>query len=475
MRLTTPAFKDNARGALADPNLQESLGKLRTGFQAIRADAVAGLPDFEALRDTARDLKDHTLANLDEYLTRYEAKVIELGGHVHWARDAAEARDIVLELCRSVGARKVTKGKSMIAEEVGLNEFLEANGIEPIETDLGEYIVQLAKEPPSHILAPAVHKTVAQVADLFLEHHGKYGKTRRLEQPPELVAEARDVLRARYFEADVGITGANFLVAENGASVIVTNEGNGDLTQVLPRMHIVLTSIEKVVPSLDDVSVLLRILARSATGQEMSAYTTFSFGPKRADDLDGPDSFHVILLDNGRAAMLGTEFQDILRCIRCGACLNHCPIYGAVGGHAYGWVYSGPMGAVLTPALIGITDAAHLPNASTLCGRCESVCPMRIPLPRMLRDWRRKAFEAKLMPPRARAGLAVWAWLAARPALYRAITGPAMRLLAAMAGRKGRFRALPLAGGWTGGRDLPAPQGATFQAQWAQKQRTRRR
>ena len=273
------------------------------------------------------------------------------------------------------------------------------------------------------------------------------------------------MLREKYFTAQVGITGANFLVAETGTSIIVTNEGNGDLSQLLPKVHIALASIEKLVPTLEDTTTLLRILARSATGQELST------GPRRPGDPDGPEQYHVILLDNGRSAMLGTEFQDMLRCIRCGACMNHCPVYQSVGGHAYGWVYPGPMGAVLTPSLIGVEEGGNLPNASTFCGRCEEVCPMRIPLPKMMRHWRNKEYEAHLSPGTFRAGLALWAFFARRPSLYRLATGLQARLMKKMAGGRGRFASLPLAGGWTKYRDMPAPEGRTFQSLWAERRR----
>jgi len=467
MESTSHRFKENVRAALDDARLQEAMGRL--GFIEARARAVAELPEFDALRDRAREIKDHTLAHLDFYLERFERKVVEAGGQVHWCRTAADARRVILDICRSVGAETVTKGKSMIAEEIALNPFLEENGIEPVETDLGEYIIQLRREPPSHIIAPAIHLTKAQISDAFFESHKKYGKTERLEEPRALLEEAREVLRGRFLAADVGITGANFLIAETGGSVIVTNEGNGDLTQTLPRVHIVTASLEKVVPTLEDATTILRVLARSATGQEMSVYTTFSTGPRRPRDLDGPDLYHVVLLDNGRSDLLGTEFQDVLRCIRCGACMNHCPVYATIGGHAYGWVYPGPVGSVLTPALIGIEAARHLPNASTFCGRCEAVCPMRIPLPKMLRHWREREFAAGLPPPAARLALKAWAWVARRPALYHRGAAMAAAILAALARREGRFRRLPLAGGWTDGRDLPAPQGRTFQREWARR------
>ncbi|HEY6983449.1 LUD domain-containing protein, partial [Reyranella sp.] len=293
---------------------------------------------------------------------------------------------------------------------------------------------------------------------------------RDLSEPVRLLGEARTVLRERFLAADVGITGANFLVAETGTSIIVTNEGNGDLTQILPKTHIVLASLEKLVPTLEDASQLLRVLARSATGQELSVYTTFSTGPRRSTDADGPENYHVVLIDNGRSAMLGTSFEEMLRCIRCGACMNHCPVYGAIGGHAYGWVYPGPIGAVLTPQLIGVEEAGNLPNASTFCGRCESVCPVRIPLPGLMRHWREREFERHLTPRTMRRGLALWAWLARRPRLYRWIAESANRMLALAGRAEGRYRTLPLAGGWTRFRDFPAPPpGGTFHSQWLRR------
>ncbi len=466
MQPTSHAFKSQVHDALLNPNLQSALGKMKAGFPAKRLQAVDRLPEFDALRDQARDIKNHVLENIDWYLERYEENVRKSGGHVHWARTPDEARRIVLDLCRKLGAKTATKGKTMIAEEIALNDYLAENGVEPIETDLGEYIIQIRNEAPSHIIAPAVHLTKEQVETSFRETHTGLDPKRNLDEAASLVAEARHILRDRFLAADVGITGANFLIAETGTSIIVTNEGNGDLTQLLPKAHIVLASLEKIVPTLEDAAAILRVLARSATGQEMSVYTTFSTGPKRPDDADGPDEYHVVLLDNGRSALLGTEFQEILRCIRCGACMNHCPVYGAVGGHAYGWVYPGPMGAVLTPSLIGVDNAKHLPNASTFCGKCESVCPMRIPLPKMMRHYRERGFDRKLDPMAARWGLGLWAFVAKRPALYHAMTRMAARVLGLLGRRQGSFFNLPLAGGWTATREMPAPQGQTFQQMW---------
>ncbi|KAB0264281.1 LutB/LldF family L-lactate oxidation iron-sulfur protein [Microvirga brassicacearum] len=470
---TSPDFKKNAARALGDAQLQKALGNVKQGFIDKREKATQKLPEFEALRDSARDIKNHTLQHLDLYLEAYEQKVRASGGHVHFARHAEEARDIILSICKEAGARTVTKGKSMIAEEIGINEHLETHGITPVETDLGEYIIQLRHEMPSHIIAPAVHLNATQVEQDFRRVHTHLDAKRDLSEPVQLLTEARGVLRERFLAADVGITGANFLVAETGTSVIVTNEGNGDLTQILPKTHIVLASIEKLVPTLEDVSQILRVLARSATGQEISVYTTFSTGPRHLGDSDGPENYHVVLLDNGRSAMLGTSFEEMLRCIRCGACMNHCPVYHAVGGHAYGWVYPGPMGAVLTPTLIGIDQAGHLPNASTFCGRCESVCPVKIPLPKLMRHWREREFERHLTPATVRSGLGLWGFFAKRPALYRLATGIAIRAMGFAGRRKGRFQWLPLAGGWTRNRDLPAPQGETFQARWRREHKRR--
>jgi L-lactate dehydrogenase complex protein LldF len=474
MDSTAHSFTRNVARAIDDTKLQHALKRFPDGFPVKRQAAIDRLPEFEALRDAARDIKNHVLENLDHYLERFESRVIEHGGQVHWASDAEAARRIVVEICRGAGAKTVTKAKSMIGEEIGINERLEAEGFRPVETDLGEYIIQLRHEPPSHIIAPAIHLSKDQVEEAFRKEHTQFAAGRPLSEPEEMLDEARTVLRQEFLNADVGITGANFLVAETGSIVLVTNEGNADLTQTLPRVQIVIASIEKAVPTLEDAATILRVLARSATGQDMSVYTTYTTGPKRPEDLDGPEQFHVVLLDNGRTAMLGSEFRDMLRCIRCGACINHCPIYGAIGGHAYGWVYSGPMGAVLVPNLLGIDAAGDLPNASTLCGRCESVCPMRIPLPTMLRGLRERQFTAGQAPKALRWGLGGWAIMVKRPWLYRLATRLGAGVLGTLGRRRGRFRSLPLAGGWTSVRDLPAPQGRTFQQQWSARGGARR-
>ena len=471
MLATSPAFKQNVKGALADAGLQKALAFTRPSFAGRRGAAVAALPEFERLRDVGRDIKNHVLANLDFYLETWAGNVERSGGQVHWCSTADDARAAVLEICRKAGAKTVTKGKSMISEELGINDHLEQHGIEPVETDLGEYILQLRKEPPSHIIAPAFHLNREDWEESFRASHTDLPEDRVFGERRDILTEARRKLREKFLAADVGITGANFLIAETGSSVIVTNEGNGDLTQTLPKVHIVLASIEKVVPTLEDACTFLRLLARSATGQDMSVYTTFSTGARRPGDLDGPEEYHVVLIDNGRSGMIGTEFQEMLRCIRCAACMNHCPVYFTVGGHSYGWVYPGPMGSVLTPSLIGVDKAGHLPNASTFCGKCESVCPVKIPLPKLMRHWREREVERHLTPAATRFNMAAWAWFAKRPGAYRFATRIAAWTLGLMGRKKGKFRSLPLAGGWTEGRDLPAPEGETFFARYARLQR----
>lgn len=457
-------FIQNASWALNDDVLQDSLTVLNDGFPVRRAAAIERLPEFDVLRDEARAIKRHVMSNLDTYLQQFERKVLDSGGQVHWASTPQQAREAILSICTSVGAKTVTKGKSMVSEEIDLNEFLSTHGIEPVETDLGEYILQIRQEAPSHIVVPAMHLSQSQIRESFIDEHAQLDKSRDLSTAERLVDEARQTLRQRYFQADVGITGANYLIAETGSSVIVTNEGNGDLTQTMPQVHIVITTIERVIPKLDDLSTFLRLLSRSATGQEATSYVTLSTGPKRGSDIHGPEQFHVVLLDNGRSGLLGTQDQDLLNCIRCGACMNHCPVYGAVGGHAYGWVYPGPIGAALTPVLLGLARTRTLPNASTFCGQCVEVCPVKIPLTDIMRRWRRREHYAKLSSPLARGLLLMWGELALRPGVYRFIIRPVMRLLHVLAGRKNRFRYLPGVRGWIRHRDVPAPQRDTFHA-----------
>lgn len=467
MKIKSQQFKQQASHALNNENLQTALKKAKSGFIDKRRKALEALPEFEPLRKTAKEIKQHTLSYLDFYLSAFEKQVEKHNGQVHWASDAKMACEKIVQICQQANAKKIIKGKSMVGEEIALNEALETAQFEVIETDLGEYIIQLANEPPSHIIAPAVHKTREEISELFYKHHQQHGFD-KLEQVSELVDSARHILREQFTSADVGITGANFLIAETGSIVLVTNEGNGDLTSHLPKVHIVITSIEKVVPTLEDVNVFLRLLGRSATGQTLSTYTSFITGAKRETDLDGADEFHVVLLDNGRSSVLHSEYADMLRCIRCGACMNHCPVYSNIGGHAYGWVYPGPMGSVLTPLLCSIEQAANLPNASTLCGRCEEVCPMSIPLPTLLRQHRFQEFDKKLQPFSQRWALKLWAYLATHPTLYRFMVNKKLWFLNLFS-RNGWIKRAPMSKAWTQSRDILAPEGQSFISQYKKR------
>jgi L-lactate dehydrogenase complex protein LldF len=459
-------FPKNAHDALGDARLQSALVRLKTHFSVQRRTSIESYGDFESLREAGRAIRDYALDHLDVLLETFEENVKLRGGHVHWARDPAEARSIIRDILRDAGAKTVTKGKTMVSEEIGLNPYLEANGITPVETDLGEYIIQLRHESPSHIIAPAFHLHKEQVAETFRQAHTMLDRHRSLAERNALVAEARTVLREHFEKADAGITGANFLSAEEGSAVIVTNEGNGDLTRLLPKTHIVLTGIEKVVADLNDVAVLLRLLTRSATGQEITSYVSIMTGPRGPGESDGPEHFHVVLLDHGRSALLNSEGHDVLRCIRCSACINHCPIYIAVGGHAYGTTYPGPLGAALNPGLLGLAEAHHHPNASTLCGRCADVCPVKILLPKIMRHWRAQQFAQGGSPSVATFALNLWAFLAKRPTLYRSSAAIAARVLRALSGKRGSVHASQMAGGWFAARDFPAPNGETFMEMW---------
>lgn len=459
MQNSSAQFKSNVTRALDEPNLKVALDRTTGLLRQRRAQVIAEFPQYEATREAAQRIKDHTLANLDHYLELFEKNAEVAGAKVHWASSAEEATKAVIAICRKHEAKSATRVKSMLGEEIGLPEALAEAGIERVETDLAEHIIQLAKDPPSHIVMPAMHKTHEEVAKLFEEHHGH---ALDHDDIPGLVESARQALRPKYFAADVSISGANFLIADSGSIVTVTNEGNAELTTALPKVHIVTVGIEKLVPSMEHCTVLLRLLARAAVGTEITQYTSFFNGPKRPGDADGPEEMHIVLVDHHRSEMLGNELKDMLRCIRCGACMNHCPVFGSVGGHAYGAVYPGPMGAILTPAMTSLKTAGDLPNACTLNGRCQEVCPVKIPLTDMLRSLREKQFRQRLTAKTTRRGLGLWGFVARRPALYRLGSTLAIRALSLLGRRRGTIAKLPGAASWTRHRDLPAPQGKTF-------------
>lgn len=456
-------FNTLAHDAMLDTQLQRALNRARSGFVEKRIHAVNAVNDFELMRNQAQWVKQKSLANLEPNLLEFERQVQAMGGHVHWAENPQQMQEIVVDICQQVDAKKVAKGKSMVGEEAQLNEALIEAGIKPIETDLGEYIIQLANEKPSHIVAPALHKTREQVVELFKNAH-LLGE-RSLQEVKDIVDEARSILRKEFLSADVGITGANILIAQTGTAVVVTNEGNGDLSAALPNTHIITTSIDKVLSSWEDASSIISVLARSATGQTITSYTSFFNGPKKESDRDGPENFHIVLLDNGRSQLLGGEFEDMLHCIRCGACMNHCPIYQNVGGHSYNSVYPGPMGSVLSPLLFSASAYANLPNASTFCGRCESVCPVKIPLPKLLRKLRDR--QPKTRPLNLGAWLTrSFTFIARHPKLYRFTVSMALKLIYPWKKSRPALKRFPGAKHWTGARDLPSPPPTSFQSQW---------
>jgi L-lactate dehydrogenase complex protein LldF len=467
MQVQSMHFRERAGQKLADARLQKNLKKLSEKFVTARAAAIAELDDFEGTRTAAVERRNRALTHLDVWLEAFERNATARGARVLYAETHEEAVRLIVDIAKLHGVRKVTKSKSMVSEEIGLNHALEAAGIQPVETDLGEYILQInANEAPSHIIAPVIHKDKEEISDLFAKAHATTRKT----EINQLTREAREVLRSHFLSADMGVTGANFLVAETGSATVVTNEGNEGMCTILPpKVHVVLTGIEKVLPTLEDVATLMRLLPRSATGQPISNYFSVLTGPRRADEEDGPEHMYYVLLDAGRTGLLGGEFQDMLRCIRCGACMNHCPVYQKIGGHAYGWVYPGPMGSVLTPSYVGIENALDLPHAATMCGQCSVVCPVKIPLPDLLRKLREKQWERGLRPWYEKVGIAVWAYAAKRPSLYDFGSRVAVRVLRWMGGDAKRIRSLPVGAGWTVSRDFPAPSGRTFREMYRER------
>jgi L-lactate dehydrogenase complex protein LldF len=459
--LATP-FPGRASAALRDRFLQEALGIATTKFIGLRREAFGEFPAGEALRDRARAIKEATLQHLDQHLERLADNVERLGGHVHWADTAEDAREIVLRLCRDKGVRMAVKSKSMATEEIDLNEALEKAGVTPVETDLGEYIIQLAHERPSHIIAPAIHQTTGQVAELISE-----AAARPLAADPEvLTAAARVLLREKFLQADMGITGANFAVADTGTVVLVTNEGNGRMVTTLPRIHVAVMGIEKVIPSMTDLMVFLAILARSATGQKLSSYTTLVRGPRQPGELEGPDEFHLVLMDSGRSKQIAGPLREALYCLRCGACLNVCPVYRQIGGHAYGYTYPGPIGILLTAMLKGDHAVRDLAHASSLCGACKDVCPVRIDIPRMLVELREHVDRAKVAPASERRVFGLFRRLLQSPAAF-ALAARVGRVAQKPLVRDGRLRRLPLfLGRWTATRDLPPVAAKTFRERW---------
>jgi len=462
MNAPTGTFKERAHKALGDKNLKIALDRTTGNARTKRAAAIAAWPEFDQARAHAAAIKDHALDNFAYYLEQFERNALASGAKIHWARDAKEACAAVIDICRQANARVATRSKSMLGEEIGLPHALAEAGVRRVETDLAEHIIQLAGETPSHIIWPAAHRTREDVSKLFQKNHRDHLLLTEVEA---MVASARHELRDDFFAADVGISGANYLVAETGAICTITNEGNAELTTTPPRVHIVTAGIEKIVATTEHALQLTRVLVRSATGADLTQYTTFHCGPKRVGDRDGPEEFHIVLVDHGRTQML-EAMPEMLRCLRCGACLNHCVVYRKIGGHAYGGAYPGPMGSALTPVFDGLENTRDLPHACTMNGLCKTVCPVDIPLPTLLRDWRAKSFREGFEPPEVKRALTIWAFVATRPKLYRALLSIALPLLRSL-GKDGWISRLPFASAWTDARDLPMPPKKTFLAQVA--------
>jgi L-lactate dehydrogenase complex protein LldF len=449
------------------PGIPLAVQQATDRFVGGRAARVAELPEWEQLRQIGSDIRLHTIENMDAYLTRLEEQVRAAGGHVHWAETAEEANRIVLQIAKDHDVKTAVKSKSMATEEIGLNHALAQVGIQAIETDLGEYIIQLAGTGPSHIIAPAVHLKKEEIAALFSDKLDIHAPT----DPIELARIAREVLRGKFLAAEMGISGGNFLVAETGTLVLVTNEGNGRMCTTMPDVHVAVVGIDKVIPDWESLTVFLKLLARSATGQKLSTYTQFITGPRHAEGEFGPKEFHLVLLDNGRSNVLRDPVgREVFKCIRCGACANVCPVYKNVGGFAYGWFISGPIGAILSPQMLGTKAARELPYASTLCGACADVCPVKIPIPTILRHLRRRVaqgdeFAEPVLPPPIRATAKLAALALAQNWIYRLGT----RLLPTLMSVFKRGDWVPRApyplSRWTKARPLP-PFTAGFRSWW---------
>ncbi|CAG9295207.1 LutB/LldF family L-lactate oxidation iron-sulfur protein [Celerinatantimonas diazotrophica] len=467
MKTSQESFQARLEHNMNDAFMRKAVANAQTRMFSGRAKAAEELGHWEQWREMGATIRDHVLENLDYYLEQLSDNVEKNGGHVFFAKDAAQAQHYISEVIQRKKARKIVKSKSMVSEEISLNQLLQAQGCEVLETDLGEYILQLAEDAPSHIVVPALHKNRQQIQQLLQHKLGYSGS----DTPEEMTRFVREKMRSHFLEADVGITGCNFAVAQSGTVALVTNEGNARFATTLPKTHIAVMGMERVVPTFKELDIVLSLLCRSAVGQPLTSYITALTGPRENDQIDGPEDFHLVIIDNGRSSILGSEFRPILRCIRCAACINTCPAYRHIGGHSYGSIYPGPIGAVLSPLLGGYDDYHELPYACSLCKGCNEVCPVKIPLAELLLKHRQKIAESKQTTLGERATVGFFNYVNAHPKLWdKSVKGGARIATKVIHEGKSKVNvgAVKL---WSQSRDLPEPEGQSFRSWFKQHQR----
>ncbi|KFX07721.1 amino acid dehydrogenase [Pectobacterium betavasculorum] len=461
-------FKDRIQTQIHDPIMRKAVANAQERIGANRQKMVDELGHWEAWRDHAAQIREHVLNNLDAYLYQLSEKVTSNGGQVYFAKTKEDATRYILKVAQANHAKKVVKAKSMVTEEIGMNHVLQQAGIEVIETDLGEYILQLDQDPPSHVVVPAIHKDRYQIRKVLHEKLGYDGP----ETPEAMTLFIRQKIREDFLSAEVGVTGCNFAVAETGSVCLVTNEGNARMCTTLPKTHIAVMGMERIAPTFEEVDVLITMLARSAVGARLTGYNTWLTGPREAGHVDGPQEFHLVIVDNGRSQILGSAFRDILRCIRCGACINTCPAYRHIGGHGYGSIYPGPIGAVISPLLGGYQDFKELPYACSLCTACDTVCPVRIPLSSLILKHRRVMAESGITPKAEQRFTKLFSYVNSHPMLWKV----GMIAGAHAAGwfiKNGKTRIeMGAIGEWTEARDLPDADGESFRS-WFKKHQAR--
>ncbi|WP_305370615.1 LutB/LldF family L-lactate oxidation iron-sulfur protein [Photobacterium leiognathi] len=466
MKTSNQKFKDRIHVKMKDESMRAAVANAQERMFKNRAIAAEKLGNWEEWREMGMDIRNHVLENLDYYLQQLSDNVEKNGGHVYFAATAEDATNYIEKIIQQKNAKKVVKSKSMVTEEIGMNHVIQRNNCEVIETDLGEYILQVDDcDAPSHIVVPALHKNRTQIRDVFNKKLGYEGSS----DPEEMTRFVREHIRHDFLEAEIGITGCNFAIAESGTVTLVTNEGNARLATSLPKTHIAVMGMERIVPTFEEFDIVASLLCRSAVGLPLTGYVTALTGPREEGNCDGPEEFHLVIVDNGRSKILGSEFRSILRCVRCAACVNTCPAYRHIGGQSYGSIYSGPIGAVLSPLLGGYEDFKDLPNACSLCRACHDVCPVKIPLSDLLLKHRQIMGEEKITDPMERASVSGFSFVNAHPTLW----DKTVKIGAIVAGKLIKDGQLPLKVGllnaWTQTRDLPTPSGESFRSWFKNK------